>query len=246
MEKFDKTNPYNPNTKPPVNKKKAIITIAILLFGAFLIFKSCFGSSPTIGKYTKEELPKDFTYIITKDESNVATEKNQLYVELNQKVTEGQIATLAEELFNSKEKQRRFYIFYSLKSTEDAHVYWATSHFDPELEITINGSTSAEEKIVKNNTGKVDGKVIGNFYEEELSSSSYTVYEKNNKVFIKSISKDNVSAINEMKRSEIATGIKLEYSNDSFNGEYFILTKDNKLEFYNKNNEKFAIGSILK
>jgi hypothetical protein len=244
MEKFDKTNPYNPNAKKSYSKK-TLISVALFTAIFFIVLIKCTGGSSTIGKYTKEELPKDFTYQITKDESNVVTDKNQLYVQLNEKLTEGQIATLAEELFNSKEKQGRFYIFYSLKSAEDAHVYWATSHFDPELEITINGSTLAEENLVKKNTGKVDGKVIGNFYEEELSSSSYTVYENNNKVFIKSISKDNVSAINEMKRSTVETGIKLEYVNDSFNGEYFILTIDNKLEFYNKNNEKFATGQKL-
>lgn len=245
MEKFDKSNPYNPKAQKQ-DPKKLVITIGILLISAFLIFKFCNASSTTIGKYTKEELPKDFTYQITNDESNVATEKNQLYVELSEKLTEGQIATLAEELFNSKEKQRRFYIFYTLKSSNDAHVNWAISHFDPELEITINGATAIQENQIKTNTGNVDGKVIGNFYEEELSSSSYTVYESNNKTFIKTISKENITAINEMKRSDVETGIKLEYVNDSFSGEYFILTKDNELEFYNKNYEKFATGQKLK
>ncbi|WP_353150392.1 hypothetical protein [Chryseobacterium sp.] len=65
--------------------------------------------------------------------SNHNIEKNQLEVEINQKLTKGQLATLAEELYNTKDKQRRFYIFYNLKGNENGFMTWATSHFDPEL-----------------------------------------------------------------------------------------------------------------
>ena len=245
MEKFDKTNPYNPN-KQKQDPKKLVITIAILIIGAFLIFKFCFASSSTIGKYTKEELPKDFAYTITKDESDAYAEKNQLYVQLSQKLTEGQIATLAEELYNSKEKQRRFYIFYSLKKSGDVRAYWAKSDFDPELQIEILGSTQKQENQTISKIGKIDGNIIGSYYEEELTSSSFTVYENNNKTFIKSILKDGQATITEMNKSIVENGTKLNYIDDSFSGEYFILTKENNLEFYNKKNEKFTTGYIIK
>ena len=80
--------------------------LTYLLF-AFILLISC-GENAKIGKYTKEPLPENFSYEIINDESNSALEKNQLEIELSQKLTEGQIATLAEELFNSKDKQRRF------------------------------------------------------------------------------------------------------------------------------------------
>jgi hypothetical protein len=88
----------------------------ILAFLGFLIFASC-NESSTIGKYKKEPLPSDFTYRITKDDSDDASDKNSLIVEISKKLTVEQIATLAEELYNSKSKKRRFYIFYDLANT---------------------------------------------------------------------------------------------------------------------------------
>lgn len=140
-----------PNTSKPTNSKpnKLAVLITLILFTVLIIFivKLIFGnsSSSTSGKYTKEDLPSNFEYTVIKNESNLGVEKNQLQVEINQKLTEGQIATLAEELYNTKDKQRRFYIFYNLKDNENSIVAWATSHFDPELEITINSSTNAED-----------------------------------------------------------------------------------------------------
>lgn len=108
------------------------------------------GDSSKIGNYTKEPLPTDFKYKIIDDNSNIELEKNQLDIQLSKKLTEGQIATLAEKLFNSKVKQRRFYIFYSLENSKKVGEVWATSHFDPELEITINELTETKKNSFTN------------------------------------------------------------------------------------------------
>ena len=210
-----------------------------------ILFTSCADNSK-IGKYTKEPLPENFKYVITKDESNVALEKNQIYVQLSEKLTEGQIATLAEELFNSKDKQRRFYIYYSLINSNDDEMVWAISHFDPELEITINGSTATQEIKVKENASKVDGKIIGMFYEEEFTSASYTVFEKDNKIFVKNLLKNGQSTQNEMIESKVENGKKLEFKDGLYNGEYYILTNNNQLEFYNKENKNFTTAIEIK
>ncbi len=179
--------------------------ITLLLFT--LIFITSCGDNSKIGKYTKEELPSDFLYNIIKDESDTTLEKNELYVELSRKITEGQIATIAEKLFNSKDKERRFYIFYSLKESEKSSMAWAISHFDPELEITINGSTAIEESNVKKSAGEIDGEIIGKFYEEEYTSGAYTVFKKDGKTFVKTTFKDGSSMIDEMKEIKVQNGI---------------------------------------
>lgn len=238
MEKFDKTNPYNPNAKKTYSKKTLLLVALFTAF--FFIVLINLGGSSTIGKYKKEPLPDNFKYEITEDKSNASLGKNQLYVQLSEKLTVGQIATLAEELYNSKEKQRRFYIFYSLKKSGDVGIAWAISNFDPELEIKIMGATQAEENEIKKNTEKVDGKILGMFYEEEFSSCSYTVYERDNKIYIKTIYKNGQGNENEMEKSNLENGIKLQDIDNSSNGEYYILTKENTLEFYNKENKKFT------
>ena len=105
--------------------KRLFTLLAFLL----TILTSC--DNDRIGTYTKEPLPSDFSYRVLKDESKPSLEKNQLTVEINEKLTEGQIATLAEKLYKSKDEQRRFYIFYLLPGMKDGSGAWATSHFDP-------------------------------------------------------------------------------------------------------------------
>ncbi|MEG0927928.1 hypothetical protein [Chryseobacterium sp.] len=240
-------NLNNSTVSKPTNPKpnKTAVLITLILFTALIIFlvKIIFGSSSNsvTGKYTKEDLPRSFEYKIIKDESNPSIEKNQLEVEINQKLTEGQIATLAEELYNTKDKQKRFYIFYNLKGNENSIVAWATSHFDPELEISISGSTNTEDNKMLLEAKKVEGNIIGIFNEQDYTFSLYTIYENNGKTFVKTTFKDCQSMIEEMLKSDTKNGIKLINVNSGSQGEYFILN-NNILEFYNKENKMFTSG----
>jgi len=194
--------------------------------------------------FNKEELPENFEYRIIKDESNPNIEKNQLQVEINQKLTEGQLATLAEELYNSKDKQRRFYIFYNLKGNENTLMAWATSHFDPELEIAINGSTNAEDNKLQPEAQKVKDNIIGIFNEEDYTFSLYTIYENNGKTFIRTTLKGGESMDNEVEKINSKNGVRYNYKEDISQGEYFILNND-ILEFYNSENKKFTSANKI-
>jgi len=235
-------------SKPTNSKPNKTVIFVLLIFTALIFFlvKLIFGgsSSATIGNYTKEDLPENFEYRIIKDESNPNIEKNQLQVEINQKLTEGQLATLAEELYNTKDKQRRFYIFYNLKDNENTFMAWATSHFDPELEITINGSTNTEDNQILTKAKKVPGNIIGIFNETDRIYSIYTIYENNGKTFIRMTFKDGESMDNEVEKISTKNGVRYNYKEDISQGEYFILNND-VLEFYNKENKMFTTGSKL-
>jgi len=215
-----------------------LITLAIIAFVVNLLISE----SDTIGKYKKEELPQEFEYKIITDDSNKNLDKNQLEVEISNKLTEGQIATLAEKLFDSKEKQRRFYIFYDLKEENNNRIdNWATSHFDPELEISINGSTSKQDSTMLIEAKKVNGNIIGIFEEPEATASFYTLYENGGKTFLKTSFKNGQLMIEELVKTTTNRGIRLN-TKEEVNGEYFILS-DGVLRFYNKENIVFASAS---
>jgi hypothetical protein len=245
MEKFDKLNPYNPNAKKTYSKKTLILVALFTSIFFIILINFAGGSSSTIGKYTKEELPKNFSYAITKDDSTVKLDKNQLYVELSEKLTVGQIATLAEELFNSKDKQRRFYIFYKLKGENDSVACWAISHFDPELEIEIIGSTNNQDSNMLKEAKKVNGNVLGVFNEKEYTFAIYTVYEKDNSAFVKTTFKNGQVIESKMRVSKTKDGNRYDYNTDESNGEYYILTNENVLEFYNKENKRFTSANQI-
>lgn len=232
MTKPTNEKPTLPTTQPP-SKTAVFIVLLIFLAIIFFIFKMIFGSSDTIGKYTKEELPQNFEYKIIEDQSNPSIEKNQLDVEINQKLTEGQIATLAEELFNTKDQERRFYIFYKLKGI-DNKIAWATSHFDPDLKIEIFGSNYKQDNNMLDSARKVDGNIIGIFDDSKNTNFFYTLYEKDGKKFMKVSFKDGGDMVEELKED----GHKY-ISKDGNQGEYYIL-EGQQLDFYNSENTKFS------
>lgn len=211
----------------------------ILILIAFIFSTSC-GDKSKIGKYTKEELPSEFSYVIVRDESDKALEKNELYVELSDKISEGQIATIANELYNSRDKERRFYIFYTLKEGGRSNSVWAVSHFDPNLEILINGLTATEELSLKKKADNIDGEILGEFFEGEYTLGRYIVFKKIDRLFVKTIFKDGSSMVEEMRESQSQAGIILNPREES-NGEYYILT-GNTLELYNSDNKRFTVA----
>lgn len=237
--------------------------ITSILFAVFLLI-SC-KENTTIGKYTKEALPENFYYEIVKDESDVLLEKNQLTVEISEKLTEGQIATIAEELYNSKDSRRRFYIWYKLKDLENGFA-WATSHFDPELEISINGSTT-EEDIKKDKlleeidneisingstteedklSKKNDSEIIGKWDENKFSFTNLIIYKKDNKTFLKTIFKNGTILDDELIENKISGGIRYDYKDaESNNNEYFILNSEEMLDIYDPIDGKYTTAKPI-
>lgn len=241
--------------------------ITSILFAMFLLI-SC-RENTKIGNYSKEALPENFHYEIIKDESDALLEKNQLTVEISEKLTVGQIATIAEELYNSKDNRRRFYIWYKLKGVENG-VAWATSHFDPELEISINGSTieddnkrdrllekidtgisindsTTQESTEKNNLSeKFDGEIIGKWDENKFSFTTLIIYKKNNKAFIKTIFKNGFVIDDELIETKTRDGIRYDYKEaESNNNEYLILNNGGMLDIYDSIDGKYTTAKPI-
>lgn len=242
-ELLEKNKPKK-NNESEQNKKLKPWKIIVLLFLGFVIYKACSSSSSTIGKYTKTELPENFTYNITKDDSEQNVDKNQLYVEISEKINEGQIATLASELYDSKPAKERTYIFYNIKGHNDK-MSWAISHFNPELEITINGSSPEEDEKMLNVAKETKGKILGIFSEQGYTGCYFVVVENSKDFFVNQIYKNGEVAEQKMIRTETKNGVKFSPNNGEKQNEYYIL-RENSLEFYNGKNENFTTASIVK
>lgn len=202
------------------------------LLSSITLLISC-QENTKIGRYAKESLPENFFYEIIKDESDKVLEKNQLEVEISQKLTEGQIASLAEELYNSKDPKRRFYIFYKLKGVENTAAYWAIS-------LDIMGSTTAEDINKEKISEKIDGELIGEWDENKYTFSKLMIYKKDDKIFIWTIYINGQVSDIEIIEKKIENGIRYDYKDGGYNGEYFILNNQSGLELYNRENKKFT------
>lgn len=101
----------------------------------FVIFSFTVYAQQTIGKYKKIELPEGFHYNVVRDKSD--SEKNELHVVINMKLSVGQIAMLASNLYNTKPKKQKFFIYYHYFLNVIANKPWAQSNFSPKLKIKI-------------------------------------------------------------------------------------------------------------
>lgn len=177
--------------------------------------------------YVKEDLPTDFTYNITSNLSNVELEKNEVYVSINKDLTVGQIATLADIVYKNLPKQRRSYIFYTKEGSVDV---WATSHYDPELDININGVNS---DMVDDALSSVKGKIVGKWRTDKYGFSVVLMQEKDGTMSISTLFNFGDPVKNIVQCTETKDGLKITYPND--NGEFFIVNKNKNLDLYSSN-----------
>lgn len=195
----------------------------------------------------RKEMINSESYKIISETENVNPDfginKCNINIELKEKISKEKLTLIANNLRETRTTYDKVWIFYYLPGMKVGAGAWATTHFTPNLQVEILGTTANEEAKQKENSDNVDGKIIGKFYEQQYTSATYTVYEKNNKIFIKMAFKDGSSSDDEMKKSTVSNGTRFDYKDGGSNGEYFILTKSGILEFYSEDNTKFTTAS---
>lgn len=190
-------------------------------------------------------LPSDLTFKIIKENINDSINKCNLDIELNRKVIEQELTNLANKLRGTRTKFNKVWIFYTLPNMKIGSGAWATTHFTPNLEVKILGSTDKEESNTNNAANNLDGKQVGKWYEQQATSATYLYYEKDNKFFMKTIFKDGTSMEAKMNQKKVGNGLQLTDPEDT-HGEYYIISKSGELEFYNKDNKKFTTAQVTK
>lgn len=88
-------------------------------------------------------------YTVMDMESNDATRKLTANLQLNHRLTEDSLKLIANEIKASNPDFERYFIFYYLKGEKSSGMAWATTHFTPDLEVNILGSTEQEETDAK-------------------------------------------------------------------------------------------------
>ncbi len=92
--------------------------------------------------------PKDVTYTIISTDSVPGT-KRVLKIRLRQKVSTDILRLIALELKNAdRHEYQRTFIMYLLPGMQVGAGAWATTHFDPDLQVKILGLTAEEEEAL--------------------------------------------------------------------------------------------------
>ena len=124
-------------------------------------------STPPSDQSTAISIPNDVTYTII-DENIGPGSKRFLGIRLNRKVSEDVLTTIAMKLKNTDPNTYdRTFIGYYLPDMQVNAGYWATTHFNPNLDIRILGLTVEQENYLKRQPADPSRVIIGSWLQDE-------------------------------------------------------------------------------
>ncbi len=118
---------------------------------------------------------------------------------------------------------------------------WATTHFNPNLEVVILGLNIEEEKSLKKNKSNSikTHNIIGEWF-DEYSQYRLTIYKVNNKIFGRYLHTDGSEETNQL----IIKG-DLIFDNKKYgHGEYYKLSRNNNLSIYDNEGYIYSFKKI--
>ncbi|MCG7565876.1 hypothetical protein MHM95_06190 [Pseudoalteromonas sp. CnMc7-15] len=182
-------------------------------------------------------------YRIIEDEVN-GNIKRTVEVELHSRTDAENLELLAERIYGlSNVDVERTFIGYRIAGSHKNQSYWATTHYNPTLEINIIGESASDHKKIEN-APLVDGEVLGVWIAHWGYEYKVTAYEQEDKTYIRSTFGDGSSSDEAYDRSQSDRGIKLQSESGEERGEHFIINHKGDLEFWSKNGNYYTAPKI--
>lgn len=182
-------------------------------------------------------------YKITEDtvKGNI---KRTVEVELPARTDEKTLKALAEKIHSlSDVNVERTFIGYRIAGGHKNQSYWATTHYNPELDVKIMGETAVEYEQIKN-TKEPEGEILGSWMANWGYEYKMTVYKKDGKTYIRSTYGDGSSSDELYELSQTDNGTKLQDEGGKERGEYFIINSSGELEFWSENGNYYTAPKI--
>ncbi len=177
-------------------------------------------------------------YKIENESVHPTFSKSNLDIRLDKKISEKDLQDIANELRRDRTKYERLWIGYYLPGMKVGSGSWATTHFTPELEVQILGSTAIEDDILKAVSIEA-GTVLGKWEDQRtMVESSLILYEHKGKIKLKSTYTDGSFSDRILTKKNIGGRVRYDYL-ESFHGEYFMVEENGNLGMYG-NNGKFT------
>lgn len=171
------------------------------------------------------------TYTIVK-ESAIPNLKRSLDVRLNKKVSKDTLKNIALNLKEgTPDTYERTFICYYLPGMEIDAGAWATTHFNPNLEVRILGLTQDEElTLISQKIG--EGKLIGAWLWEPGFNVRIAILQRGQKTFLEMTGKDGSSGTEELTVKQTPRGTRYEKLQPNNFGDYYLLEMDGSLGIY--------------
>jgi hypothetical protein len=203
---------------------------------ALLVVSSAQAKQPNF-TVQKAQLP---TYKIVKEET-LSVVKREVDVLLEGRVSKEVLAALARKIRSSTDVYERTFIGYRIKG-ENSAVYWATTHYNPDLKIVINGGTKEEVQKMQATSLNEEGTIVGHWVVTNGYNCKMTVSILSGKYFIKTVFADGSSQKDEYKLTKENSKLRLEKPNEF--GEYFLIDLNGNLEFWDKDGKFYTATKL--
>lgn len=167
------------------------------------------------------------------EESRLPGIKLSLRVQLPGKVTEDQLRSIAQEIRSTYPGEfERIFITYHLAGMPLEEAAWATTHFNPTLEVKILGPTAEQEHELQNAPQQADKAVLERWFDQSaFVGGSVRLVERGGTLFMERRFTDGSILTEELRESHDAGVRRLDKVEDH-RGEYFTISKDGSLNIY--------------
>ena len=164
------------------------------------------------------------SYEIISD-TNLRTSKRSVDVRLQNKLSENDLKQIASEIKNSdRQKYDRTFISYYLPKMTVGSGAWATSHYNPNLEVKVLGLSFESEVVQKNKAIDPNKDVIGIWYDDRAGAGAQLLlYRKNGILYIDTNYTDGSGDTKTLKETKIGSALRIEDIQGSSFGEYWLL-----------------------
>jgi len=209
----------------------------LLLLTFFLFITNCTSGSAT--SYT-ESFPTetliskpDVNYTLINMEKGSST-KCILDIRLPNRISEDEIKNIAEYIYqNEGANCSPLFIFYFLPDEEPGiDTAWAYSHFNPQLEVKINGLNLETEATLEESIPIVDENVIGTWLDTWGLARTIVIKKLNGSYQMTTLYGDG-SGETKTLGVEVVNGEERLYENPgNYYGDYMVIENNGNLAFY--------------
>lgn len=158
--------------------------------------------------------------------------KRSVEVLLNEKVTETTLRQIATDIRASdSSKYKRTFIGYRLREAPAEIAYWATTHFDPYLEVKIMGLTLEKEAALKAASPVPGREMIGKWIDETPGGGGLvSIYVEGGAIYLENSFSDGSNRKMEVVERQTNSGRRFDKKDGSSTGDHYIVRADGQLE----------------
>ncbi len=176
-------------------------------------------------------IPDDVSYSII-DSDVMPVFKRSLVVRLNKKVSERTLRALALKLKSqdSRNYERTFIVYY-LPGMKVGAGAWATTHFDPDLDVLILGLTAKQEEALRQQPDDPSREIIGSWIDDRMYvGNRTTIFRQDGKLFMENTYADGSSGKKEIVAKPSVSGKKFEDKEDKGFGDFYLIDSRGNLQ----------------